>query len=47
MTGVEGKMFAPMAITVIFALIGAFVLSVSVIPVLATYFIKSENHSEA
>jgi cobalt-zinc-cadmium resistance protein CzcA len=46
MTGVEGKMFAPMAITVIFALIGAFVLSLSVIPVLATYFIKSENHSE-
>jgi heavy metal efflux system protein len=46
MTGVEGKMFAPMAITVIFALVGAFVLSLSVIPVLATYFIKSENHSE-
>jgi heavy metal efflux system protein len=46
MTGVEGKMFSPMAITVIFALAGAFVLSLTVIPVLASYFIKSENHAE-
>ncbi|NBU98031.1 MAG: efflux RND transporter permease subunit, partial [Spirochaetia bacterium] len=46
MTGVEGKMFSPMAITVIFALAGAFVLSLTVIPVLASYFIKSENHTE-
>jgi cobalt-zinc-cadmium resistance protein CzcA len=46
MTGVEGKMFSPMAITVIYALAGAFVLSLTVIPVLASYFIKSENHAE-
>ncbi len=46
MTGVEGKMFSPMATTVILALAGAFVLSLTVIPVLASYFIKSENHVE-
>ena len=32
LTGVEGKMFRPMAATVIFALIGAFVLSLTFIP---------------
>lgn len=32
LTGVEGKMFRPMAITVIFALVGAFVLSLTFIP---------------
>ena len=46
MKGVEGKMFTPMAITVIFALAGAFILSLTVIPVLATYFLKSEIHNE-
>ncbi|MEE9403918.1 MAG: CusA/CzcA family heavy metal efflux RND transporter [Algisphaera sp.] len=32
LTGVEGKMFTPMAATVIFALLGAFVLSLTFIP---------------
>ena len=32
LTGVEGKMFNPMAATVIFALIGAFILSLTFIP---------------
>ena len=32
LTGVEGKMFTPMAATVIFALIGAFVLSLTFVP---------------
>jgi len=32
LTGVEGKMFKPMAATVIFALVGAFVLSLTFIP---------------
>ncbi len=32
LTGVEGKMFHPMAMTVIFALIGAFILSLTFIP---------------
>ncbi len=32
LTGVEGKMFHPMAITVIFALVAAFVLSITFVP---------------
>ena len=32
LTGVEGKMFRPMAATVIFALVGAFILSLTFIP---------------
>jgi cobalt-zinc-cadmium resistance protein CzcA len=35
LTGVEGKMFRPMALTVIFALAGAFVLSLTFIPAMA------------
>lgn len=35
LTGVEGKMFYPMAITVVFALASAFVLSLTLIPALA------------
>jgi cobalt-zinc-cadmium resistance protein CzcA len=34
--GVEGKMFHPMALTVIFALLGSMVLSVTLMPVLAS-----------
>jgi len=33
-SGVEGKMFAPMALTVILALIAAFVLSLTLVPAL-------------
>ena len=34
--GVEGKMFRPMALTVIFALAGSMVLSMTLLPVLAS-----------
>ena len=34
--GIEGKMFRPMALTVVFALAGAFVLSITLAPVLAS-----------
>ncbi|MES2309137.1 MAG: CusA/CzcA family heavy metal efflux RND transporter [Verrucomicrobiota bacterium] len=46
LTGVEGKMFTPMAWTVIFALIGAILLALTLMPVLCTYFLKG-NISEA
>ena len=36
LTGVEGRMFRPMALTVVFALAGAFLLSLTVIPALAS-----------
>ncbi len=39
-TGVEGKMFKPMAITVILALGCAFILSMTFIPAMAALFIK-------
>lgn len=44
-TGVEGKMFQPMAITVIIALISAFILSITFIPAMAALFVKG-GHDE-
>ncbi len=38
--GIEGKMFRPMALTVIFALVGALVLSLTLIPALCALFLK-------
>lgn len=38
--GIEGKMFRPMALTVIFALAGSMVLSMTLMPVLASYALK-------
>lgn len=43
--GMEGKMFAPMALTVGFALIGSLILSLTVIPVLATWVLP-KAHTE-
>ncbi len=37
--GVEGKLFRPMALTVIFALAGSMVLSLTLMPVLASYLL--------
>ncbi|MDR0521949.1 MAG: CusA/CzcA family heavy metal efflux RND transporter [Planctomycetaceae bacterium] len=44
--GVEGKMFRPMALTVIFALLGSMILSLTLMPVLASLFLprKREEH---
>ena len=42
--GIEGKMFKPMAQTVAFALLGAFLLSLTYIPMMSTIFLsKSVN----
>lgn len=38
---VEGKLFAPMAWTVAFALLGALLLAVTLVPVLSTFFFRS------
>jgi cobalt-zinc-cadmium resistance protein CzcA len=40
LVGIEGKMFRPMAFTVIFALAGALVLSMTLIPALCAYFLR-------
>lgn len=39
-TGVEGKMFEPMAMTVIIALIAAFILSLTFVPAMVAVFVK-------
>jgi cobalt-zinc-cadmium resistance protein CzcA len=44
--GVEGKLFKPMAYTISFAMAGSLVLSLTVIPVLASFFLKGGGHSE-
>jgi len=46
LTGVEGKMFIPMAMTVIFALIGALILALTLIPVLCSYFMTKKVSEE-
>jgi cobalt-zinc-cadmium resistance protein CzcA len=38
--GIEGKMFRPMAWTVVFALVGSLLLTVTIVPVLVTLFLK-------
>jgi cobalt-zinc-cadmium resistance protein CzcA len=42
--GLEGKMFRPMAITVCSAILGSLILSLTVIPVLASFFLRLEAH---
>ena len=39
LTGIEGKMFKPMAITVIFALVGSMALALTLMPALCTYLL--------
>ena len=40
LTGIEGKMFQPMALTVIFALLAAFVLSLTFVPAMVALCIR-------
>lgn len=42
-SGVEGKMFEPMALTVIFALIGAFILSLTFTPAMIALFVNPKT----
>src|SRR6218665_530815 len=42
LTGIEGKMFKPMAQTVSFALIGAFVLSLTYVPMMSSLFLSKK-----
>jgi cobalt-zinc-cadmium resistance protein CzcA len=41
LTGLEGKLFTPLAVTVAFALVASLVLSLTVIPVLASFLMRS------
>jgi cobalt-zinc-cadmium resistance protein CzcA len=42
LTGIEGKMFKPMALTVVFALIGALILSLTFVPAALTYILRGK-----
>jgi cobalt-zinc-cadmium resistance protein CzcA len=42
----EGKFFAPVALAIVFALAGSLLLSLTVIPVLASYLLKEVAHDE-
>ncbi len=44
--GVEGKLFRPMALTVIFALAGSMLLSLTLMPVLASYFLPARLNEQ-
>jgi cobalt-zinc-cadmium resistance protein CzcA len=46
LAGVEGKMFKPMAITVLFALLGAFIASLTFVPVLVATFLRQHTGGE-
>ncbi|GJQ28081.1 MAG: cation transporter [Phycisphaerae bacterium] len=46
LVGIEGKMFRPMGLTVIFALLGALVLSFTLIPALCAFFLKASRERE-
>lgn len=41
--GVEGKLFAPMALTVVFALAGSLIFSMTLMPVLASYLLSKTS----
>ncbi len=44
--GLEGKLFVPVALTIVFALSGSLILSLTVIPVLASYILRALPHQE-
>ena len=44
--GLEGKYFVPVALTIVFALAGSLVLSLTIIPVLASYLLREVKHEE-
>ncbi len=44
--GIEGKMFRPMALTVVFALAGSMICALTLMPVLASVFLKNVKETE-
>ena len=44
--GLEGKLFTPVALTIMFALAASLLLSLTVIPVLASFLLKEVSHEE-
>jgi len=44
--GLEGKLFGPVAMTIVFALSGSLLLSLTIIPVLASFLLTKVSHEE-
>jgi cobalt-zinc-cadmium resistance protein CzcA len=44
--GLEGKLFGPVALTIVFALSSSLILSLTLIPVLSSFVLKQSNHGE-
>lgn len=44
--GLEGKLFAPVALTIVFALAGSLLLALTLVPVLASFGLKSGHHGD-
>jgi cobalt-zinc-cadmium resistance protein CzcA len=44
--GLEGKLFTPVALTIVFALTGSLLLSLTVIPVLSSFLLRRVRHAE-
>jgi len=42
LTGTEGKTFIPMAFTVVFALVGALIVAIALVPVLCSFFLNTK-----
>ena len=45
LTGIEGKMFRPMALTVFFAILGAFILSLTYVPMASSLLLSRSVHT--
>ncbi len=45
LVGIEGKMFRPMALTVFFAILGAFILSLTYVPMASSLFLSRKMHN--
>ena len=46
LVGIEGKMFRPMALTVFFAILGAFILSLTYVPMVSSLLLSRKVHNQ-
>ncbi|MCG9714039.1 CusA/CzcA family heavy metal efflux RND transporter [Shewanella insulae] len=46
LTGLEGKLFTPVAVTIVFAMLSSLVLALTVIPVIASYLVNEKAAQE-
>ena len=44
--GLEGKLFGPVTLTIVFALLGSLLLSLTLIPVVASFLVRADAHAE-